>query len=824
MNTRRRLYSFMCLFLLALVSPAFAQSQDCTPNESWIAVGAGVPGEAKASAEMNGTIYVLHLMPNTLPDNKAQYQISSWNGTGWDAVVSFTLTFESQQGIQRPMRAFAAANGEFYLSGEFTAINDDTELLTFGRWNGSEWTTMAGTTLLRAVSAMAVHNGSLVASLNSNGNWWMMEWNGSDWTHIGGAGSQTSNKGPAYAIMSWNGDLYFGGERLELGTVSAMITKWDGSTWSTLGDPGYGVVRNMFVHNNQLHAAGPWLTNGANQGKMIIRWDGTEWLSDYPDVPRRNNFTSAIAIGSYGNQIYVATPPDSGRLEVALPRQIDRFDGTSWVPVSNFNGHVNFFANHMGSMYAGGAFTTSCGTPVGNFAMLCNGQNCGLISGNVFNDANGDCVQGSGENGLVRRLVEIMPGSHYAYTDKDGNYTRYVADGNYTVSLGARDHWNNTCPAAPGTHSVTITKASGVTGINFAQQAAGSVQDVAVSMISGRARQGRDLVYVITYENRGTMVANGTVKLFLDGILSYDSASVTPSRVNPGIVEWDYTGLQLDEIRTIVVHTTVPIATPMNTNICCRVEIDPSIIAFSTDDRDSTCVPVTGGYDPNDIRVTPYGIEQDGVISQDTKTLTYWVRFQNTGNDTAFNVTVTDQLSQHLDIASIRLGAASHPFTFSIDRDNNLSWSFANIMLPDSTASEPNSHGFFKFSVNLKPNLPADTRISNFVDIYFDYNTPVRTNTVTSTISALMGVDPVAAVASLAVYPNPARGLLTLTGDLRTGTVVKLRTILGQEVASYRHDGSGRMTIDASALPAGMYLLEAETANGMSVQRVSVVR
>lgn len=826
MDPHRRLYSFIfkCLFLLALATPTFAQSLDCTPNESWLGLGAGLPGEVKASTEMNGIIYVLHRSSNVTPQLFLEYRISSWDGIAWSAVTSFRLNFGSEDDRDAGLSNFVAVNGEIFMAGRFGGINNDENLGGMAYYNGSAWLPLKGSIDVREISAFGVHNNTLIASANAGGKWRMVQWTGSDWSYIGGESSQANNKRPAYAILSWNGDIYFGAELLNMGPLQSMLLKWNGSTWSILGDLRQGIIRHLFVHNNQLHAAGPWLIAGTDQAKMMIRWDGTTWRGDYPSIPGRVNFNSALLITSHDNQIYAATPPDSTYFDFMPARQIDRFDGTAWVPVSSFDGNINFLANHLGNLYAGGAYSTSCGTPISNFGVLCNSRNCGLISGNVFNDVDDDCLRGSTEKGLARRLVEIMPGFNYAYTDKDGNYSRYISDGSYTVSLGLRDHWITTCPDPPGTHNVTITNGSSATGINFSQRAAASIQDVAVSMISGLARQGRDLVYVITYENTGTTVANGTIRLFLDAALTYDSASVTATRVNPGIVEWDYVGLQIDEIRTIVVHTTVPVSTPMNSEICCRVEIDPTIVAFSIDDRDSTCIPVTSSYDPNDIRVTPYGIEQDGVIPQSTKTLTYWVRFQNTGNDTAFNVIVTDKLSSNLDIASIRLGAASHPFTFSIDRENSLAWTFRDIMLPDSNASEPNSHGFFKFSVNLKPNLPGDTRITNFVDIFFDYNAPVRTNTVTSTISSLMGVDPVPVRPSLAVYPNPARGHLTVTGDMRRGTVVKLRTILGQEVASYLHDGGDRMTIDASSLPAGMYMLEAETANGMSIQRISVVR
>lgn len=76
----------------------------------------------------------------------------------------------------------------------------------------------------------------------------------------------------------------------------------------------------------------------------------------------------------------------------------------------------------------------------------------------------------------------------------------------------------------------------------------------------------------------------------------------------------------------------------------------------------------------------------------------------------------------------------------------------------------------------------------------------------------------------LSVHPNPARSLLHVNGVLCNGTVVKLRNLLGKETARYRYDGTGRMTIDVSALPVGIYLLEAETESGALVGRIAIVQ
>jgi hypothetical protein len=54
---------------------------------------------------------------------------------------------------------------------------------------------------------------------------------------------------------------------------------------------------------------------------------------------------------------------------------------------------------------------------------------------------------------------------------------------------------------------------------------------------------------------------------------------------------------------------------------------------------------------------------------------------------------------------------------------------FENIMLPDSNVNEATSHGFVKFTIHPRSDVPLGTSIPNSAAIYFDFNEPVITNT-----------------------------------------------------------------------------------------------
>ncbi|MCX2740749.1 DUF7619 domain-containing protein [Pontibacter anaerobius] len=152
-----------------------------------------------------------------------------------------------------------------------------------------------------------------------------------------------------------------------------------------------------------------------------------------------------------------------------------------------------------------------------------------------------------------------------------------------------------------------------------------------------------------------------------------------------------------------------------------------------TDDEEAEkseeCMPITDSYDPNDKLVTPLG-RTDELYTPTNTELKYKIRFQNTGTDVAYRVVVVDTLSEHLDLSTLQVGSASHAHRFEVSGKGRpvLTWTFDNIMLPDSNANEPGSHGYIQFSIKPKADLPEKTAVENFADIFFDYNSPVRTN------------------------------------------------------------------------------------------------
>jgi hypothetical protein len=81
-----------------------------------------------------------------------------------------------------------------------------------------------------------------------------------------------------------------------------------------------------------------------------------------------------------------------------------------------------------------------------------------------------------------------------------------------------------------------------------------------------------------------------------------------------------------------------------------------------------SCTQSVGSFDPNDKNGVPEGVNDQHLIAKNTD-IDYKIRFQNTGTDTAYDVYILDTLSSKLNVASLQMGAASHPYRYEVYGD-----------------------------------------------------------------------------------------------------------------------------------------------------------
>ncbi|MTB51269.1 SdrD B-like domain-containing protein [Lewinella sp. W8] len=240
------------------------------------------------------------------------------------------------------------------------------------------------------------------------------------------------------------------------------------------------------------------------------------------------------------------------------------------------------------------------------------------------------------------------------------------------------------------------------------------------------------------------------------------------------------------------------------------------------------CRVNVGAYDPNDKLGYPLGFRGNN-IEEGTR-LTYNIRFQNTGTDTAFNVVIRDTISEALDLRTMKMESASHEYFVSIDTQRVVTFTFPNIMLPDSSVNLAGSQGVVSFSVNHNPDLIPGDEITNRAGIYFDFNEPIITNYSRHRI-AKEGL-PVSVRAeeaqqvTLMVYPNPTAGEINIAvpnREVRAGDLLTVTDIYGRPMASMTYGALAGNAWNLEHLPAGYYLLLVADASGVTRGRTGFV-
>lgn len=205
---------------------------------------------------------------------------------------------------------------------------------------------------------------------------------------------------------------------------------------------------------------------------------------------------------------------------------------------------------------------------------------------------------------------------------------------------------------------------------------------------------------------------------------------VTPAAtsVNGDLITWNYSNLvpnaEVSITLNFVLGTPPSVSLGDTLKSVATIETD-GIDITPKDDTATIKQIVRGSFDPNDKTEANAGIITPGQVSNG-EYLNYVIRFQNTGTDTAFNITVRDTLENRLDWNSLQMISASHACQLAIEDANKLTWQFNNIKLP---YDEPNSHGYIAYRIKPKPTVLAGDTIKNTAGIYFDYNLPVATNT-----------------------------------------------------------------------------------------------
>jgi uncharacterized repeat protein (TIGR01451 family) len=441
------------------------------------------------------------------------------------------------------------------------------------------------------------------------------------------------------------------------------------------------------------------------------------------------------------------------------------------------------------------------------------------ISGKVFNDVNSNCIYDSGDV-----AVQGIPVNHLfnnvvtetRYTDASGNYYFYASPGNNDIEiLGAplpSYGYNVTCPAGGQINIPSLPSVNNNFGVSCLPGF-----DLYPSLSGIRFRPGLTGYIYPRAHNNYCQPVNGQAKLiFSDTNITYTAASLPPDIISGDTLIWNLTNYSNQNNIPGTVSFTTDTSSILGDSVCIPFLVEP----LSGDNNPSNnfltrCFVITNSSDPNEKQVEPRGIGPGGNVPPNT-TFTYTINFQNTGNDTAYHIFVADTLNSNLDKSSFRILSASHPYNVTFLDTNVVKFSFYSIMLVDSNANEPLSHGWISYEIKTRAGLAAGTQITNSAAIYFDFNLPISTNTTLNTIDTPTYVEStITGNKDIFLFPNPASDILTIFNSQLEIKEVEVYDLTGRKIFDAKLPViSPKHVINVSGLNAGIYFIKVKTVVG----------
>ena len=390
------------------------------------------------------------------------------------------------------------------------------------------------------------------------------------------------------------------------------------------------------------------------------------------------------------------------------------------------------------------------------------------LSGKVIFDPNQNCIVDGGDSPGANKVVEVLPGPHYASTDANGEWGLWVPLGNYTVTTNIGNNQAFNCPAT-GSTAVNATVAGDSTnGVDFYYYTPPPppFSNLRLDIWPDFYRPGFQASTVFKVTNTGnTPISGYTFTGSVPGSMFHLSESPAATNVvstpQSHTSTWNIPALNPGQFVYLISNDSLPASIPLGTAFGLSGSISAGDDNANDNNRTWTSF-VTGSYDPNDKQVwNDDGDQADGFIEPNDTILRYLIRCQNTGTDTAFNIYIRDTLDPNLDINTLQVVDASHAYQLSVSGPGYVQFTFPNVLLVDSTTNEPDSHGHIEYTIETKSNLPLGTQIDNTAHIYFDFNAPVVTNTVSSIICPEI----------TAAYGTSVNGLTATLSDSSVGTI-----------------------------------------------------
>lgn len=444
------------------------------------------------------------------------------------------------------------------------------------------------------------------------------------------------------------------------------------------------------------------------------------------------------------------------------------------------------------------------------------------LQGKVFFDTQNDCLYDSTETIVENNIVHLMPEDIYTKTDKEGRYSFSKSSGIATVEYISKFDNAYLCNV---NNSYTVNMANGINdSLHFGLKVKVPNLDLACNMVSGLARPGFQQFTIIDVENFSIQkVIHSTCLLTLDSLFAFVGSTPMPDSISGNTLYWHIDSMNPGEIKEFIVLNQVQ--APLNYLYQHNVYVQTVGDNYLPNNTDTTNGIVIGSYDPNYKAANPVGIGPQHFIENNIP-IHYYVEFQNTGTDTAFNIKIFDELDDHFDINTLVVKKSSHPMHYKVV-NRQLQFYFENILLVDSNKDYDKSIGFLTYSIMPKKCMDG-TVIKNNAAIYFDFNEPITTNTTYHTIGRPGCLFDNENLNDFNFFPNPVNEqMMMITVNMTTdepysiiltdltGKTINQLSSSKEQKGKYQHP-----MYFSNKIQAGIYFLTLKTSHNNITKKV----
>ncbi|WP_417861540.1 BspA family leucine-rich repeat surface protein [Winogradskyella sediminis] len=441
---------------------------------------------------------------------------------------------------------------------------------------------------------------------------------------------------------------------------------------------------------------------------------------------------------------------------------------------------------------------------------------CNIIFGSVYYDFdNNGCTNTDIE--MSNLIVDSNNGNNsYSTFVINSSYNISVYGGNQTVSLINLPSYFTVTPQSQTIDFLTTSTEQ----VDFCLTANQAVEDLNITILPlDDARPGFDSNYKLIVQNVGTETLNAvTVNVLFDNS-KQSFVSATPIATSTTANTLDFSIGTIQPFGSTEVEFVMQTLTPPTVNaddvLTFTATVLPDASDYTPNDNVFTLNQiVVNAYDPNDKRV----LQGDEItMSQTADYLDYIIRFQNTGSANATFVRIEDNLDPELDWNTLKITSASHAYDVKITNGNEVEFLFDNINLPFEAADEPNSHGYIAYKIKPKTTVQIGDIMSGNASIYFDYNPPIITNTVSTEVIENLSTDEYSFQNALTIYPNPTNEYFKVEKSNNVNIEsIKIYNISGKLVKEFTE--SERYNV--SDLNSGFYFLRIKTDKSQTIKKL----